>query len=245
MTLRRALPLLAIPPLLAACSELTGANAPTGFPGPPVVTRLTADPDDATKPGERVTLSWEVTGQPTSLVLEPGVGSVSGLSAQVAPTATTTYTLTAGNAQGTHSAEVTVTVRVAEPPEAPAPGAPDDIPLGNWAFAVTASGGELTTGVVALEEAFTYGEYRGVWGDVSACSGDAAVCAGADIGGVFRSAQTGTLYFAVGTPDYERRFVGKDADGAFADDRGLLTVQGAGVIGEGDEAEFEAQFTGE
>ena len=84
-------------------------------PSAPVISGFTADPATVA-PGQGCTLSWSVSGA-TQLTLVPGVGTVTGTSAVVNPTATTTYTLEAGNAAGSVSASVTVTVTV--PPQPP------------------------------------------------------------------------------------------------------------------------------
>jgi hypothetical protein len=60
--------------------------------------------------GQSTTLSWNVTDA-TSLSINQGVGTVTGLNQiVVSPAATTTYTLTATNAQGTNTRSVKVTV---------------------------------------------------------------------------------------------------------------------------------------
>jgi len=77
---------------------------------PPVINLFSATPSTISE-GEFVTLSWNITGA-TSATIDNGVGTVvttSG-SAQVAPTITTTYTLTASNPAGTVTRGVTVTV---------------------------------------------------------------------------------------------------------------------------------------
>jgi len=61
--------------------------------------------------GETSTLSWDVIGA-TSLSIDPGVGAVTGTTTTVTPAATTTYRLSATNAGGTSTADVTVTVVV-------------------------------------------------------------------------------------------------------------------------------------
>jgi hypothetical protein len=75
---------------------------------PPVISSFTASPE-ATLPGGEVTLSWSVSGAETLTI--SGVGDVSGLESQtVTPNETTTFVLTATNAQGSDSAELTVLV---------------------------------------------------------------------------------------------------------------------------------------
>jgi hypothetical protein len=59
--------------------------------------------------GQEVALSWSVTGA-TAIALS-GVSSVTGTSATVTPSETTTYTLTATNADGSAEQSVTITVQ--------------------------------------------------------------------------------------------------------------------------------------
>jgi uncharacterized protein YkwD len=60
--------------------------------------------------GQSVTLSWSVSGA-TSISLNNGIGDVTYLTSKaVTPTATTTYTLTAKNANGSTTKSITVTV---------------------------------------------------------------------------------------------------------------------------------------
>lgn len=67
--------------------------------------------DEAVAPGGSTTLSWDVDGLLDSLDIAPGVGDVLGeTSVIVAPTETTTYTLTAVNAFGTTTADTVVQV---------------------------------------------------------------------------------------------------------------------------------------
>ncbi len=57
------------------------------------------------------TLQWEIDGNPTSVSIDPVVGDVTNLrKVTVEPTATTTYTLTAVNSEGSATAQVTVYV---------------------------------------------------------------------------------------------------------------------------------------
>lgn len=81
-------------------------------PGTPEIAWFLATPS-TTVSGQASTLDWSVTGA-TSLSINQGVGTVSGLSVNVSPTATTIYTLTATNSVGAVSADTTVTV-VADP----------------------------------------------------------------------------------------------------------------------------------
>jgi hypothetical protein len=78
-------------------------------PSSPVIGSFTALPSPV-QAGTSVTLSWSVSGA-TSLSIAPGIGTVTGNSIVVTPSATTTYTLTATNAGGTASATATATVQ--------------------------------------------------------------------------------------------------------------------------------------
>jgi hypothetical protein len=80
---------------------------------PPAVS-ITAN-DTTVLSGANVTLNWVVDGA-TSLTLNPGNINVFGQTSRVVnPTATTTYTLTAGNSTGSTDQSVTVTVGVPPP----------------------------------------------------------------------------------------------------------------------------------
>ncbi len=77
---------------------------------PPIVVSFTATPSSITA-GETATLAWNVTGA-TTVTIGPGIGTVdpSGGTTVVSPAATTTYTLTATNAEGSVTAHATVIV---------------------------------------------------------------------------------------------------------------------------------------
>ena len=95
--------------LAAAGCKSSSAPAPTA----PVITAFTATP--ATVPaGSPSSLAWTVTGA-DSLSIDHGVGTVTGASIPVIPAATTTYRLSATNAVGTTTADVTVTVTLSPP----------------------------------------------------------------------------------------------------------------------------------
>jgi hypothetical protein len=104
MTCRRILLLLA-GVALTACGGSAPSLAPT-------ITSFDATPTTVLA-GGTTTLSWTVSGDaPLVLELTPDIGDVSGSNTrQVSPTATTTYTLTATNDVGSHSATLTLTVR--------------------------------------------------------------------------------------------------------------------------------------
>ena len=82
---------------------------------PPTITSFTATPATI-HTGESSTLSWNVTGA-TSLSIDNGVGTVTGATGtkSVSPTATTTYKLTATNADGTKTATTVVTLQLVPP----------------------------------------------------------------------------------------------------------------------------------
>ena len=103
-------------------SVTSGTTPPP--PTKPVISSFAANPTNVVQ-GNSSTLSWSVTGA-TLLSIDQGVGVVTGTSKNVAPTATTTYTLSAGNSAGTTTATVVVdvTIPVAPPPPPPPPPAP-------------------------------------------------------------------------------------------------------------------------
>jgi hypothetical protein len=84
----------------------TPANVPTG-PNP-TISSFTANPTSVTA-GSPVTLSWS-TSNAVYNIIDPQAGPVRGTSIVVAPTATTTYTLSSTNQFGRSTATVTVTV---------------------------------------------------------------------------------------------------------------------------------------
>jgi hypothetical protein len=85
----------------------TPSNVPMG--AKPVIASFAASPATVSA-GQAVTLSWKVSGASYFLV-SPQVGAVRGNSVVVAPTATTTYTLSGSNAYGRSKRTVTVTVQ--------------------------------------------------------------------------------------------------------------------------------------
>src|SRR5262249_4235077 len=73
----------------------------------PVIASFAADPPKIST-GQSSTLKWNVVGPTTSLIIDNGVGDVTGkTSVSVSPTATTTYTLTATDTQGSLTATST------------------------------------------------------------------------------------------------------------------------------------------
>jgi hypothetical protein len=99
---------------------------------PPVITSFEADPDIINL-GEDVTLRWFVLNTIDRLVIEPGIGDITGkTSVTVSPTDTVTYTITATNGSGSSRAQAMVTVR--QPPVITEfRAAPDTINLGESA----------------------------------------------------------------------------------------------------------------
>ena len=94
---------------LEGLSEILYARSVAAANPPPTISDFQANPASITV-GESSTLSWAVSDA-TSLSINHGVGDVLALTeAVVSPTTTTTYTITAVNANGTTTQEVTVTV---------------------------------------------------------------------------------------------------------------------------------------
>jgi hypothetical protein len=87
---------------------IDGVTLTTAIPTPPTISSFAADPSTITS-GQSSELSWSVTGA-DSISISPAVGTVTGNSIAVFPSQTTTYTLTAMNAQGSVTAETTVAV---------------------------------------------------------------------------------------------------------------------------------------
>ncbi|MCO6046872.1 lamin tail domain-containing protein [Aeoliella sp. ICT_H6.2] len=131
-----------------ASSYTAGADAVIAGP---TIGSFVADASDVV-PGQSVTLAWNVQEADT-LVITPDVGNVLGQSqVMVAPTTSTTYTITATNEQGTATRSLFVSVNA---PRA-TPGAPNNVLADNAAPAITdvqSSGGETSssTGVITAE----------------------------------------------------------------------------------------------
>jgi len=88
---------------------------------PPTIASFTAVPTTITS-GQSATLMWSVSGA-TSVSLSNGIGDVSTVTSHpVAPTQSTTYTLTATNTGGSTTATATITVQ--PPPDTQPPSAP-------------------------------------------------------------------------------------------------------------------------
>jgi hypothetical protein len=86
----------------------TSSNVPQGQA--PGIQSFSASPSGAVQAGTAVTLSWSATSA-SYFIVSPQVGAVRGSSVNVAPAATTTYTLYATNEFGRATATVTVTVQ--------------------------------------------------------------------------------------------------------------------------------------
>ena len=99
-----------------AVQTLTVPVAPAG--PKPAISSFTASPASVVR-GGATTLGWAVTGA-TSLSISPGVGAVTGTSVTLNPTVSTNYVLTATNANGSVTRNVSVAV-TEPPPPVPAP----------------------------------------------------------------------------------------------------------------------------
>jgi formylglycine-generating enzyme len=130
-------------------------------PAPPVIASFSANPT-AVQQGGSSTLSWSVSGA-TSVTIDNGVGAVSAsASAQVTPTSTTTYRLTASNAYGSVNAEATVTVSTAPPDMAL-------IPAGSFTMGDSLDGHLSAPPVTVNVSAFYMGKYevtKALWDEV-------------------------------------------------------------------------------
>ncbi|MDE0151624.1 MAG: hypothetical protein OXK80_03890 [Bdellovibrionales bacterium] len=101
------------------------------------IASFTADPSVIAE-GNSSELEWEITGEPTEVAINQGVGDVTGLtSTSVSPDVTTTYTLTATKSHEGRSRTVTDRVRVTV----------DDVPV---IESFTASNAVITTGESTL-----------------------------------------------------------------------------------------------
>lgn len=119
----------------------------------PSITSFTSDMSLLTK-GLRATLSWDVSGM-ASVTIEPGIGTVgpSG-TAQVTPSTSTTYTLTASNISGTVTQSASITVGEVWISQGPGHGVEDTC----WSHtrAASAPADELWVG----ERSVPFGIYR-------------------------------------------------------------------------------------
>ena len=85
-----------------------GGSNDGGGGSKPTITTFTVTPQRLTS-SQQVTLAWTVSGA-TSLLLDPGASPVTGTGTTRTVTETTTFTLTATNAQGSTTAQATVTL---------------------------------------------------------------------------------------------------------------------------------------
>jgi peptidoglycan-associated lipoprotein len=90
----------------------------------PTITQFEAEPGTIEK-GQSARLRWAVSGETTSVSINPGIGQVAASgNRQVFPGATTSYTLTATGPGGTAEMTATVNVSIPSAPPPPAPTAP-------------------------------------------------------------------------------------------------------------------------
>jgi hypothetical protein len=107
-----------------------------------VINSFTATPSTITTSGGKSTLSWSTTGATTVSISGVGTVTPSG-SVDVAPTADTTYTITASNSKFSATAAVTVKVSLPAGPNNPPViklNVPDEIVTSDSQFWVDASG---------------------------------------------------------------------------------------------------------
>lgn len=138
MRLRQALPFLTLVPLVGC--GVFGGDQNQNNTAAPTITSFTASPGSIATPGESVTLNWTVEGPVTGLEIDQGVGSVSGTSQVVNPTATTTYILTARNSAGSNSRSTVVSVTTAPPPIQPPTGSDVTPPTGTFGVSKSQTG---------------------------------------------------------------------------------------------------------
>ena len=128
--------------VLSACSSAAPkAKAP-------IISEFTASASTITA-GEETTLTWAVTGTATIELSIADIGKVTGTSKVVAPTATTTYILTAKNTAGSVNKELTITVNpVATTPNPtdPNPTNPNSAAVKPSIASFTAAPSSITTG---------------------------------------------------------------------------------------------------
>jgi hypothetical protein len=118
---------------LAACSGNAGPGGTGGSGGgnKPIIASFTATPETLPAGGGMVTLSWSVTGA-DQIVIDPGLGPVTGTSIDTTVTATTIFTLSASNRDGTttRSAVVMVGASSTGPVIASFSASPANLPAG-------------------------------------------------------------------------------------------------------------------
>lgn len=216
---------------LAAC------GSPQRVASAPRIKVFSAQPVVLTDRTHEVTLNWEVEGSATELLLEPGVGRVTGSSARVAPKTTTTYTLTATNDAGSHSTTTTVTLP-AKPGDTASPLA------GPWVFEIVGDAGTTFLGEFLATDPRTFRGTPGLWGAVFECLG-AATCADSRLAGVVHDPGSDRYRVALTQADMTPIFVGEDGDAQLAENtpRHYL-LEGRGQLAGGEVASFRAYQLG-
>ena len=107
-----------IPPPPPPTPVATNAPAATAAPGSPVIGEFSAEPSRIER-GQSAVLRWNVTGS-TNVAISNGFGTVPpNGTRRITPTETTSYTLTASNANGEITRTATVTVTGPAAPTAP------------------------------------------------------------------------------------------------------------------------------
>ncbi len=122
-----------------SCDEIGGGENVVDDGGPTIVD-FSASPTTI-DPGGSATLLWNVNGA-TSITIDNGVGDVTSdedARFTVNPVQTTTYTLTATNAEGDDQAQTRVTVSGDTPP-APPPGGDTAAPTGDFGVSDSQTG---------------------------------------------------------------------------------------------------------
>ncbi|GEM_PF-2293208 len=119
------------------------APSPSPTPTPPVaptIAQFTAQPNSIQR-GQSSTLQWRVEGHTTIVSIDQGVGAVPAAGmVQLAPTATTVYTLTATGPGGTATATTTISVTALPPPTLPPPVISTDKKVENAASFIKGQG---------------------------------------------------------------------------------------------------------
>ena len=130
----------------------------------PVIDLFTAS-YGSVEPGKPTSLQWLVSNAST-VTIDQGVGAQTGViagSASVSPAATTTYTLTAINGQGTTTAAVTVTTLTG----APVAYFRASGPAGTWIHDYAIDGSNHAVIHTSEPHNLVAGDYVGQWGSVS------------------------------------------------------------------------------
>ena len=109
--------LLSLPLFLFLLTACPAASTPTPTPPTPkpTITSFTATPASLPAGGGNVMLSWDVKDA-TSLLIDGGVGTVTGTSKTVNVTSNKTFVLTASNDNGSATQSVSVSVAETPPP---------------------------------------------------------------------------------------------------------------------------------